>query len=290
MRGTAMMEFEMIATGYGAIEGPRVDARNRLYFSDIVDGGVYRRGPDGSTETLIAGRKAVGGIGFNAGNTILVTGPSVALWNEQSGELRELFRGYPGRRGDIFNDLTVDEGGSVFVGTVNGDIENPPDEPQPPGDLYRLDPDGKATLVWEDVGGSNGLAFSPDRKLLYHCDTQPGHVMVYDVTPDLQLRDRRVFATISEGWSDGMTVDAEGGVWVAVMLGGIVKRFRSDGTLERTITMPQKKVLSLVFGGPDLRDLYVVTAQSRRMRGSIYRARSDIPGLPLPLARLGAAA
>jgi sugar lactone lactonase YvrE len=87
-----------------------------------------------------------------------------------------------------------------------------------------------------------------------------------------------------------MTVDAEGGVWVAAILGGVVQRFRSDATLDRTITMPQKKVLSVVFGGPDRRDLYVVTAQSRRMRGSIYRARSDIPGLSLPLARLGAPA
>jgi D-xylonolactonase len=282
-----MMQFEMLATGYAAIEGPRVDERNRLYFSDIIEGGVFRRSPDGSVETLIPGRKSVGGMALNAGNNLLVAGPTVALWNEETRELRDLFKGQPDRRGDNFNDLTVDDDGSVLVGTVNGNPEGPIDAPQPPGDLYRLDPDGTAAMVWEDVGGSNGLAFSPDHKLLYHCDTQPGHIMVYDVTSDRQVRDRRIFATITEGWCDGMTVDGDGGVWVAVMLGGIVKRFRSDGTLDRTITMPQKKVLSLVFGGPDLQDLYVVTAQSRRMRGSIYRARSDIPGLPLPIARLG---
>jgi xylono-1,5-lactonase len=285
-----MMEFEMLATGYGAVEGPRVDGRNRLYFSDVVDGGVFRRSPDGSIETLIPGRKSVGGMAFNTGNNLLVAGPTVALWNEETRELRDVFKGLPGRRGDNFNDLTVDDRGSVYVGTVNGDVDGPLDAPKPPGDLYRLDPDGAATLVWENVGTSNGLAFSPDGKVLYHCDTQPGQVMVYDVTSDRQLRDRRVFAKVTEGMCDGMTVDAEGGVWVAAILGGVVQRFRSDATLDRTITMPQKKVLSVVFGGPDLRDLYVVTAQSRRMRGSIYRARSDIPGLPLPLARLGAPA
>ncbi len=283
-----MMQFEMLATGYGAVEGPRVDTRNRLYFSDVVDGGVYRRSPDGTIETLIAGRKAVGGIAFNAGNNLLVAGPTVALWNEQSGELSDVFVGLPGRSVGHFNDLTVDAGGRVFVGTVNGEIDARLEEPKAPGDLYRLDPSGRATLVWENVGTSNGMAFSPDGKLLYHCDSQPGHVMVYDVTADGELRDRRVFAKVSAGMTDGMTVDAEGGVWVAAILGGMVQRFRSDGTLERSITMPQKKVLSVVFGGPDLRDLYVVTAQSRRMRGSIYRARSDIPGLPLPLARLRA--
>jgi len=284
-----MMQFEMLATGYGGVEGPRVDARNRLYFSDVVDGGVYRRSPDGTIETLIPERKSVGGIAFNTGNELLVTGPTVALWSEGSRTMHEVFKGLPGRALGHFNDLTVDTGGSVYVGTVNGEVDDPLEVPKAPGDLYRIDPDGSAALVWENVGTSNGLAFSPDGKLLYHCDSQPGHVMVYDVTADGQLRDRRVFAKVTEGMSDGMTVDADGGVWVAVILGGVVKRFRSDATLDRTITMPQKKVLSVVFGGHDLRDLYVVTAQSRRMRGSIYRARSDIPGLPLPLARLGAA-
>lgn len=282
------MEFEMLATGFGGVEGPRVDSCNRLYFSDTVDGGVYRRNPDGSIETLISGRRGVGGIAFNVGNNLLVTGKTVALWNEDTGELRDVFAGLPDRPFGDFNDLTVDAAGRVFVGTVNGEVDDPLDIPKAPGDLYRLDPGGRATLVWENVGTSNGMAFSPDGKLLYHCDSQPGHVMVYDVTADGELRDRRVFATVTEGMSDGMTVDAEGGVWVAAILGGMVQRFRGDGTLDRSITMPQKKVLSVIFGGPDLCDLYVVTGQSRRMRGSIYRARSDIPGLPLSLARLDA--
>ena len=99
-----------------------------------------------------------------------------------------------------------------------------------------------------------------------------------------------MFAKVAGAMTDGMTVDAEGGVWVAALLAGEVQRFRSDGTLDFAIPIPQKKVLSVVFGGSDLRDVYVVTALSRRMRGSIYRARSDIPGLPLPTAHLGAKA
>jgi sugar lactone lactonase YvrE len=280
------MEFEMLATGFGGVEGPRVDSRNRLYFSDAADGGVYRRSTDGTIETLIPGRRAVGGMAFNTGDNLLVTGKTVALWNEHTRELRDVFAGLAGRAFSDFNDLTVDAAGRVFVGTVNGEVDDPLEIPKAPGDLYRLDPGGRATLVWENVGTSNGMAFSPDGKLLYHCDSQPGHVMVYDVTADGELRDRRVFAKVTEGMTDGMTVDAEGGVWVAAILGGMVQRFRSDGALDRSITMPQKKVLSVVFGGPDFCDLYVVTGQSRRMRGSIYRARSDIPGLPLPLARL----
>jgi len=235
------MQFDLLATGYGAVEGPRVDERNRLYFSDVVDGGVFRRNPDGSIETLIAGRMPVGGIAFNMGGNLLVTGPGVALWNEDTGQLRDVFAGLPGRRGDHFNDLTVDEHGSVWVGSVNGDAAGPLDAPRAPGDLYRLDPDGSAVVVWEGVGTSNGLAFSPDGKLLYHCDTQPGHVMVYNVSEDRQLRNRRVFAKLAGAMADGMTVDAEGGVWVAALLAGEVRRFRIDGTLDRSITIPPKK-------------------------------------------------
>ncbi len=172
------MQFELLATGYGGIEAPRVDQRNRLYFSDVVDGGVFRRNPDGSIETLIPGRRAVGGMAFNAGGDLLVTGPTVALWSEEAHQLRDVFTGFSGRRGDSFNDLTVDDRGSVWVGTVNGDPADSLDIPKAPGDLYRLDSGARAVLVWENVGTSNGLAFSPDGSLLYHCDSQPGQVMV----------------------------------------------------------------------------------------------------------------
>ncbi len=80
------MEFELLASGYEIIEGPRVDTNNRLYFSDASDdGGVYRRNPDGTIETLIAGRDRVGGIALNAGGGLVVTGRGLILWDEAGG-------------------------------------------------------------------------------------------------------------------------------------------------------------------------------------------------------------
>ena len=73
------MKFEMLATGWGLIEGPRVDDRNRLYFSDNLFGGVFRRNPDGGIDTLIPGRERVGGIAFNEDGRLIVSGPSVSL-------------------------------------------------------------------------------------------------------------------------------------------------------------------------------------------------------------------
>jgi D-xylonolactonase len=75
------------------------------------------------------------------------------------------------------------------------------------------------------------------------------------------------------------------GIWIAAVFAGHIMRFRLDATMDRKVPLPAKKVVSLVFGGPDLQDLYVVTAQSRTQKGAIYRARSDIPGLPLPQAQ-----
>jgi xylono-1,5-lactonase len=279
-----MTQFELIAEGYGLVEAPRVDSHNRLLFSDHLYGGVYRRQTDGSIQALIPGRMGVGGMAFGRAGGLIVSGKTVALWNESSGEMRDVFEGHPDRTGKYFNDLTVDQDGSIYVGTVNGDSSTAGKEKTPPGDLYRIKPNGTSTLIWEGIPASNGLGFSPDGKLLYHANSMPGQIWVYDISADRQVRDRRLFATVNDGWPDGLAVDAEGGIWVAVVYSSHIMRFRSDGTLDRKVELPVKKVVSLVFGGPDLRDLYVVTAQSRRYQGAIYRARSDIPGLPLPLA------
>ena len=279
-----MTDFELIAQGYGLVEAPRVDRQNRLLFSDHLYGGVYRREVDGSIRTLIPDRKGVGGMAFGRGDSLIISGESVAVWNESTGHLRDVFSGHPGRTGRFFNDLTVDEHGSLYIGTVNADAANAGKEKPPPGDLYRVDPEGTSALLWEGIPASNGLGFSPGGKLLYHANSIPGQIWVYDVK-DRELRDRRLFATVNEGWPDGLAVDAEGGVWIAAVFSGHIMRFRPDGTLDRKVQLPVKKVVSLVFGGPDLHDLYVVTAQSRNQKGAIYRARSNIPGLPLPQAQ-----
>jgi D-xylonolactonase len=278
-----MTDFELIAEGYGLVEAPRVDRENRLVFSDHLYGGVYRREPGGSIRALIPQRKGVGGMAFGRDDSLILTGETVAVWNESNGRLRDIFDGHPGRIGKFFNDLTVDQHGSLYVGTVNGDAASAGREQPSLGDLYRLDPQGTTALLWEGIPASNGLGFSPDGKLLYHANSIPGQIWVYDMK-DQKVRGRRLFATVSQGWPDGLAVDAEGGVWIAAVFSSHILRFRRDGTLDRKVPLPVKKVVSMVFGGPDLCDLYVVTAQSRNQKGAIYRARSDIPGLPLPPA------
>jgi len=91
------------------------------------------------------------------------------------------------------------------------------------------------------------------------------------------------------GAPDGLAMDIEGGVWVAAYGGGEVVRFRPNGAIDRRIKMPALKATTLVFGGPGLQDLYISTgdnAEEPSRGGSIYRMRSDIPGMPVPKTRL----
>ena len=167
------MEFETLATGYGLLEGPRTDDQNRLYFSDVRGGGVFRRSPDGQIETLISkDRKSVGGIALNEGGGILVTGLSLAKWDEHSGEVTEIFGEWDGKPLFGLNDLTIDDQGSIWVGSFGCDISKFDFKSTPaPGSLFRVDPSGEVTHLWEGVEVTNGLGFTADRKLLYHCDS-----------------------------------------------------------------------------------------------------------------------
>jgi sugar lactone lactonase YvrE len=281
-----MAELETLATGYGLIEAPRVDDQNRLYFSDVTKGGVYRRSSDGRIETLIPKRKGVGGIAFNEGGGLVLTGRTLIHWDEKTGQSRDIFTQWEDRPLRGLNDLTTDDQGSIYTGSLNFDAVTG-DYPIP-GDLFRIDPPGVVTKLWEGIELSNGLGLSPDRKLLYHCDSTTRAVWVYDVTADRGVKDRRVFAKLPLGWPDGMAVDMEGGIWVAAVRCGEVVRFRSDGTLSARIQIPAVWVTSLVFGGPDLLDLYVVTAdnaQDQSLNGTIFRMRAGIPGLPVPKSR-----
>jgi xylono-1,5-lactonase len=280
------MTLEVLASGYGLLEGPRVDDQNRLYFSDVPNGGVYRRSPGGEIETLIPGRKGVGGIAINEGGGFVCSGRGLMYWNEATRTSRNLFTEWEGRPLKGLNDLQPDDHGSIFVGSLEFDALS--DQKPIPGNLFRVDPDGTVTKLWEGIEVTNGLGFSPDRKLLYHCDSTTRAVWVYEVRSDRTVSDRKEFARLPDGMPDGMTVDVEGAVWVAVVGGpGEIVRFRSDGTLDRRIKVPAKTVTSVAFGGPDMKDLYAVTANNdnRELKGTVFRTRSEIAGLPVPKSK-----
>jgi sugar lactone lactonase YvrE len=287
-----MANLEILASGFGLLEGPRVDEQNRLYFSDVQNGGIYRRGPDGAIEILIPKRKGVGGIALNQGGGIVCTGRSLIYWNEATRTSRDLFTEFDGRPLKGLNDIQPDDHGSIFVGSLEFDALS--DNKPIPGNLFRVDPDGKVTKLWEGIETTNGMGFSPDRKYLYHADSTTYAVWVYDVQSDRTVKDRRVFAKLPTGAPDGLAVDAEGGVCAAVVSlrgaeidrGGVM-RFKPNGSLDWRLDVPARMVTSVTFGGKDLQDLYIVTADNlddKAKKGTIFRTRVDVPGLAVPKA------
>lgn len=280
------MNLVTLAWGYGLIEAPRVDEKDRLHFSDVPNGGVYQRSPDGKVDTVVPKRRGVGGMMFNEGGGIVMTGRGLILFDDRTGESRNLFVEWEGKPLMGLNDLTTSDTGGVYTGSLGF---NPLSDAEPiPGSLFRIDPPGRATKLWDGILVTNGLGLSPDRKLLYHCDSPTSAVWVYDVTADGGVKDRRVFAKMPAGHPDGMAVDVEGGVWVAAVRAGEVVHFGSDAAVRERIDVPATMVTSLTFGGLDMQDLYIVTADNTEhpsRGGTIFKTRTDVPGLKVPKAR-----
>jgi sugar lactone lactonase YvrE len=153
--------------------------------------------------------------------------------------------------------------------------------------LYRLDPDGRVTVVLAGVTVSNGIDWSPDGSRAYYNDTATHQVAVFDYDPDAGLTDRRVFVSIPDGGRpDGLTVDADGGVWVAVSNGGVVRRYRPDGVLDEVVDVAARKVTACTFGGAELDRLFVTTSREGLapgqdpLAGSLFTVTPGVAGLP----------
>lgn len=157
------------------------------------------------------------------------------------------------------------------------------------GRLYRLLPDRSVDVVLEGVGVSNGLAWSPDGSKAYYVDSLTQRIDVFDNDPDSGLTHRRPFAQIppDAGMPDGLTVDEEGAVWVALWGGGAVRRYRPDGHLDGVVELPVSQVTACAFGGPDLDQLYITTSRfglaegEQPAAGALFRTRPGVRGLPV---------
>jgi gluconolactonase len=275
--------MELLASGYGLIEGPRFDDDGGLYFTDVTRGGVYRRAPDGEITTVVPKRRGVGGVALHADGGIVISGRNVC--HVKDGETRVVME-QPADVGG-FNDLFTDADGRVLVGSLrSGPFDS--DAGSVPGDLWRIGTDGIATVLYGGVKLSNGIGFAPDGTKLYHSDSIAERILVSDVDADGGVRNTSAIV-VERGAPDGLAVDESGCIWTASYGGGCVLRFTPDGTLDTTIEVPAVQVTSLCFGGTDRRDLYVVTADNtadERLGGSIFRTRTDAAGLPAPLARV----
>lgn len=276
-------------------EGPYYDDRDgRTYWVDSLGAKVLWRGADGQAGEFPAGAHVGAAVPCRSGGAVLCL-PAGPVLRAADGmrtplgtfaEADAAASAPPGAQLLRANDAKADPAGRLWLGTM------PYDERPGQAALYRLDPDSSRPVrVRGGVGISNGLGWSPDGTYMYYVDSLTRRVDRYEY--DLargEIGPRRVFAEIAGGYPDGLCVDADGGVWVAIWGGAEVRRYAPDGSNDRTVTLPTPQVTSCAFAGPLLDRLVITTAARRRpddpYAGITYvHEPDDVCGLPV--ARFG---
>ncbi|MFE5486163.1 SMP-30/gluconolactonase/LRE family protein [Streptomyces sp. NPDC056527] len=237
-------------------EGPTWDAvGRRLLWVDILGRRVHTYEPASGRRSVLAVDQHIGAVKPRAdGGLVANLRDGIGLYTADGVFSWLRHDPVPGRRG---NDAAVAPDGSLWAGTMRYDQETGG------GNLVRIAPGGAATTLLDKVTVSNGVGWSPDHTLTYYIDTPTRRVDVLRVE-DGHVVERREFATVEEGagFPDGLAVDAEGCVWVALWDGGALRRYTPRGTLDRILPLPVARPTACAFGGPGLRDLYVTTART----------------------------
>jgi sugar lactone lactonase YvrE len=252
-----------------------------LRWVDMLAGDVLSLGADGAINRRHVGSVAAALRPRHQGGAVIGVERGFAL-EETDGTLTHL--------GELWiedqvrmNEGGCDPDGRFYCGSMAYD--------QRPGAgaLYRLDPDGSVHVVLENVTVSNGLDWSPDGSRAYYNDTATCRIDTFDYDGESGFARRRPFVDLSDEAKhpDGLTVDEEGGVWVALFNDGAVRRYTPEGALDEIVEVPARKVTACTFGGPDLDQLFITTSREDLkpgedpLAGSLFRAAVGVAGIPV---------
>ena len=283
----ATAEWSLVADCHDLLgEGPWWDARTATLLWVDIDGRLLQRYDplagrtsarqlDGATSAVVA--RSAGGLALAMEDGVWVT-------ETDAGVLRRLAAVEADDPLTRMNDAACDRAGRLWVGSMARDAR-----PRA-GALYRVDPDGSVERVLAGVSISNGIDWSPDDRLMYFVDSALRRVDVldYDLATG-RASGRRAFIELTDeaGLPDGLTVDAEGCLWVAMWDGWSVLRYSPAGALDRIVRLPVSRVTSCAFGGADLGDLYITSASAglsdaerkdQPLAGDLFAVRPGVRG------------
>jgi sugar lactone lactonase YvrE len=287
-RRSRLGEHDVLVRDAGELcEGPCWDVSTQtLVWVDILAGvvnvvdpatGSRARHPLGTPVGAVAPRAGGGWVAAVERGFVLLDG----AWRPEGDVIPAPGQGARTR----FNDGGCDPAGRFWAGTLSYDGA------ARAGALYRLHPGGRVEQVLGGVTNSNGIAWSPDGTRLYHVDTGRGSVDRLELDPATgAVVGRAPVVTVrpAEGLPDGLTVDADGHLWLALWGGACVRRYTPDGELDTVLELPVDLVTSLAFGGPGLAELFITTARdgltpeqlaAQPLAGSVFRWRPGVPGL-----------
>jgi sugar lactone lactonase YvrE len=255
---------------------------------DILSGSLHGVRLDGTAHREESFEQAVSAVIPRQGGGLALRGESAVLLLTAEGELEKLCPIEEHLPTNRLGDVGVDQRGRLWVGTLDRDML------VGRGGLYRIDPDHTVTQVLTGVSVANGIGWNPDGDRMYFIDSATFRIDVLDYSvDDGSAVNRRPWVLIdhADGTPDGLAVDADGGVWVALWGGGQLRRYTAEGALDAVLPLPVRQVTSCCFAGPDLMDLVITTARVEmdegRLRlepsaGSVFIARTGHRGLPVP--------
>ena len=269
-------------------EGPVWDAgRRALLWVDIVRKRIHIWEPDARTHSELEVDRPVGAVVPRAaGGAVAALGQGFAYVDLDDGRIEQFLDLGLTDPSVRMNDAKCDRQGRFWAGTMSETLA------EGAGSLYCLDTDGALSLVIPGVTVSNGLDWSPDNRTMYFIDTLRYGVDAFDFdaqTGSVSNRRRLISIPEPEGLADGLTVDGDGCIWVALCFGGAVRRYTPSGRLDATVRLPITMATSCTFGGNGYRTLYITTGRSaladeerRRqpLAGSVFSTEPGVDGLP----------
>jgi len=230
-----------------------------LYWIDITNGNLFKSDTSLSSYEIFHFDTMIGAVGFcRDGGLIMAEGQGFSMWKEDQPSLNSLWKPVPKQEGVRMNDGKVDPAGRFWAGSM--------DTEQREGKLYRVDPDGSQHTILGQIGISNGLGWSPDRKTMYYTDSLQFTIFAFDYDLETgQISNKRPFIEIPEDdrWipPDGLCVDAEGFIWGALWNGYEVVRYDPQGKPILKLEIPAQQVTSCGFAGEKLDKLIITSAR-----------------------------
>jgi sugar lactone lactonase YvrE len=266
-------------------EGPFWDdSEQQLYFVDIVNKQIKIFSSSSTPVETIQFNQEISAVFLDQKSDLIVAARDGIFAASRDGVLETSLAPIELERTSIrTNDAKCDANGRMWVGTMAFDFT--------PGVAALFSFDSKVLKeVVPDLTVSNGIGWSLDKKTMYFIDSPTKRLDSFDFDIESgELRNRRPFVLLSDldAFPDGLTTDEDGGVWVALFGGGEVRRFDSQGTLTHIVEIPVKQVTSCCFGGAEMSELYITTAQNgmdsdslvrEPLAGSLFRAKTAFKG------------
>jgi len=278
-------KVEVLLEGLKFPEGPRW-RDGKLWFSDFYAHRVATVDLHGRNETIVEVPQRPSGLGWTLQGDLLVVSMLDRRVLRFDGRALHPYADLSALATGLCNDMVVDAAGRAYVGNFGYDRHNN----APPRDtrIIRVDPDGRAASVGDDLHFPNGMVITPDGRTLIVAETFAHRLTAFDVGAGGALGNRRLFAALDAVFPDGICLDAEGAVWVSDARGQRVIRVFPGGRIAQAIDTGTRCSYACMLGGPDRRTLFIVTntgsgpAMAEKNDGRIEIVRVDVPGAGLP--------